>query len=328
MRRFCLFMGSIMLMLALAACDPMAVRPTPQVIVVTNTPTREPTPDASPTATPTRTPPPTLTPDYTPTPTPFPCESDGMLLEVDTYTVGTVRETLAYNVYVPPCYQESGVRFPVVYLLHNRESRHTQWLDLGIEDALNRGIRLGVLPPMIVVMPFYGNIGARDVFPPEDSFETVLLEELLPDVQTDLCVIENRDFRAIGGIDRGGFWAFSLALRFPDVFGAVGAHSGVFNERVPAPFNPLEIARNSTLLPDANLRIYLDNGAGDEESRGQQILSDRLAARRIAHTYVINPVGGHNNEYWTAQLSEYLAFYGEGWPRTYNELPSCLEPSP
>lgn len=326
MKQAWLIMVGLLLALTLSACDPMAVRPTPQVIIVTNTPTREPTPDASPTATPTRTPPPSPTPNYTPTPTPFPCEADGQLLTVDEYRVDSVRETLAYNIYVPPCYAESGRRFPVLYLLASNEEGYTQWLDLNIVEALDRGIRLGALPPMIVVMPSYGSIGVRDAFPPDPSFETVLIEELLPDVQADLCTVPERDYRALGGIDRGGFWAFSLGLRYPDLFSAIAAHSGVFNEEADAQFNPLEIARNSTLLPEANLRLYLDNGADDTQARNQQLLSDRLSARRIPHTYIINPVGGHDNAYWASRLSEYLAFYGETWPRNYDELPSCLEP--
>ncbi len=179
---------------------------------------------------------------------------------------------------------------------------------------------------MIVVMPSYGSVGVRDAFPPDPSFETVLIEELLPDVQADLCTVPERDFRALGGIDRGGFWALSIGLRYVELFSAVGAHSAVLNEDVTAQFNPLEIARNSTLLPETNLRIYLDNGADDTQAVNQQILSDRLSARRIPHTYIINPVGGHDNEYWASRLSEYLAFYGETWPRNYSELPSCLEP--
>jgi enterochelin esterase-like enzyme len=328
MRRFVPLLVLLILTLLLAACDPMAVRPTPQVVVVTDTPTPEPTPEFPPTATPTRTPPPTLTPDVTPTPTPFPCEEDGQLLTVDDYRPEIARENLPYVVYVPPCYAQSTRRFPVLYLLHARDARQQQWPDIGLAATLDRGIRLGSLPPMIVVMPYYGNIGARNAFPPDTSYETVLLEQFIPAVQTDFCTIETREQRAIGGIDRGAWWAFSLAFRYPEEFSAAGAHSGDFDENVPAPVDPLEVARNSTLLPSANLRLYLDNAASDAGSRQQQTLSDRLAARQIPHTYIINPLGGRDNEYWSAHLSEYLTFYGETWARNYADLPSCLEPSP
>lgn len=310
----------------LTACDPMAQRPTRQVIVVSLTATAAPTISATPSHT--RTLIPTETPDFTPTPTPFPCEDDGQILEISQYQSDAARENLPYHVYLPPCYAETQQRYPVLFLLHGLAERQSQWADLGIERELNQGIRLGILPPMIVVMPYYGNIGTRNRFPPDPSYETVLVEELLPRIELNFCVWEDRDYRAIGGISRGGFWAYSIAMRHPDLFSIAGSHSGVYPENIPAANNPLEIARNNTLLPEIDLRLYLDNGARDDAGISQQTLSDRLRTRAIPHTYIINPVGGHDADYWSAHISEYLDFYGETWPRNYSSLPSCLEPSP
>jgi enterochelin esterase-like enzyme len=312
----------------LIACDPMA--PQPVVIVVTAAPTLTPTQEATSTPIITRTPIPTETPDFTPTPTPFPCEEDGSLIELEMTSI-IAREDLAYNVYIPPCYQASLRRFPVLYLIHGLRERQIQWDNLGILNALNQGIRLGVLPPMIVVMPYYGVIGTNNTFPPDASYETVVLDELLPRVETDFCTINQRDFRAIGGISRGGFWAFTIALRHPDIFGIIGGHSAFFPDdltEVPAAFSPLDLARNSTLLPEANLRMYLDNAARDDAGLGQQVFSDRLTARSIPHTYIINTLGDHSNNYWSAHLGEYLEFYGRTWTKNYSSLPGCLEPSP
>lgn len=327
-RRFIFFVLCVLTPL-IAACDPMAPRATPQSIIVTMTWT--PTPSFTDTPVVTRTPAPTPTQDFTPTPTPFPCEEPGRIFDSGDNRSEIARENLPYDVYVPPCYRESSRRFPLVILLHGLGVRQTQWQDLGIVETLDQGIRLGVLPPMIVAMPYYANIGVRNTFPPDASYESVLLDELLPALQRDFCVYEDRDHRAIGGISRGGFWAYSLGLRFPDLFGSIGAHSGFFPDEggeVPPAYNPIDIARNSTLLPTANLRLYLDNAARDDAGITQKTLADRLGARGIPYTYIINTVGEHDNAYWSAHLSEYLAFYGENWPKNYNSLPSCLEPSP
>lgn len=317
---------------ALVACDPMAPQPTPYPVPVSPVPSLTPTPRATDTPTPTRTPEPTYTPELRPTATPFPCEVDhGQVILINDFRSTAARgENLRYRVYIPPCYQETQARFPVVILLHGMSYREQQWEDIGAVAALDQGIRLGALPPMILVMPYYGNIGQLNSFPPEMSYETVILEELLPAIQRDFCTWEHRDYRAIGGISRGGFWAYSLAFRHPDIFGIVGGHSAFFpnlNE-VPAAFNPLSIAQNSSLLPEANLRMYLDNGAADSASLSQQALSNRLEERSIPHTYTINTAGEHDNAYWSLHVSEYLAFYGKDWPRSYNVLPTCLQPSP
>jgi enterochelin esterase-like enzyme len=317
-------MAAVLLVLMLVACDPMApiAEPTSPPVTPSETPTRRP-----PTAT--FTPMPSVTPDVTATPTPFPCESDGEVVEIDDFRSETARETLPYRVYLPPCYANSLRRFPLVLLFATGAGRADEWVDLGLADTLNQGIRLGTLPPMVVVSADLGRLGDRDAFPPDRSAETIILDELMPELETGLCLIERRDFRAVGGLGRGAFWAFSVVFKQPDSFSIVAGHSAVFNNNVSAPHNPLEIARNSTLLTGANLRIYLDNGAQDQTSgNGSQLLSDRLTSRQIPHTYIINPVGEANDEYWQSHLSEYLEFYGRLWPRNYDLLPDCRQPSP
>lgn len=316
--------------LSLLGCDPLASQPTAQVIIVTAVPSV--TPSLTPTPVITRTPVPTLTPDLSPSATPFPCDEEaGQVIKFDKFASEISGENLRYRVYVPPCYQKSQARYPYTVLLHGASAKEDQWEKLGVVQALDQGFRLGVLPPMILVIPYWGSIGNNNTFDPDPSYEGVMLEELVPAIERDFCTWSNREHRAIGGISRGGFWAYEIALRHPDVFGIVGGHSAFFTEDltvVPPAFNPLEIALNSSFLTEANLRMYLDNGASDPAGVEEQLFSSRLTSRGIAHTYVVNPVGDHDETYWAAHVSEYLAFYGRTWPRNASELPSCLDPSP
>ncbi len=316
----------------LAACEAMSLAPiptqTPQVVVVTGVPTNTPIP--SPTPPFTRTPVATPTPISSPTPTPYPCtEEGGQMIPFDDFQSAVAGENLRYRVYIPPCYLETQKRFPYVILLHGMNSNELQWDEIGLDEALDQGIRLGSLPPMIVVMPYTGRIGNDNTFPPEPSYETVIMDELLPAIERDFCTWNDRDHRALGGISRGGFWAYSVGLRYPDVFGILGGHSATFDrDHAPPEFNPLDLALNAAFLDDTSMRMYLDNGASDPAGTNLQLFSSRLSSRGIAHTYVINPVGGHDEDYWTQHVEEYLSFYGRDWTRNMNELPSCLEPSP
>lgn len=316
--------------LVIVGCDPLSPIPTatPQVIVVTGE--VSPTPAQTATATPTRTPVPTPTPASSPTPTPFPCEEDsGQVLPVETFRSEVAGENLRYRVYVPPCYAQTQRRYPYTILLHGLNADETQWDELGVDEALDQGIRLGALAPMIVVMPYTGRIGNANNFPPDPSYETVLLDELIPAIESTFCTWSDREHRAIGGISRGGFWAFSVGLRHPDVFSILGGHSAYFDdENAPPAFNPLDLALNSSFLDDVTMRMYLDNAATDPAGEGLQLFSSRLSSRGIAHTYIINPVGEHNDDYWEAHMTEYLSFYTRDWQKNVSELPSCLEPSP
>jgi len=304
---------------------PLATR---QVMVVTAVPSQTPLPTLTPTFTPTLTPTPTAA--ATATPTPRPCLAEGGRIEAFRENLSpSVNENLRYRVYIPPCYQEAARRYPVTYLLHGASYRESQWEDIGAIRVLEQAMRLGTLGPMILVMPYTGNIGNTNTFPPQASYETVLLDELIPAIDRDFCTIRNRDHRAIGGISRGGFWAMSVALRHPDRFGAAGGHSAALDAtNAPPANNPLDLARNAPLLDDVPVRIYIDNGADDFAGLALQTFSNRLTDRQIAHTYSIFPTGGHDEDYWSSHVGEYLAFYGREWPTDLNDLPSCLEPSP
>jgi enterochelin esterase-like enzyme len=317
--------------LIFVGCEPIPLAmPTPEVIIITAVPSATPLP--TPTEAPTRTPIPTLTPVNSPTPTPPPCEEEtGQIVKIERFESVIAQENMRYWVYVPPCYTKTQRRYPVVWLIHGAAAREDQWETLGALTAADQGFRLGALPPMILVMPYVGSIGTNSTFPPDPAFESVVIEELLPALDRDFCTYANRDYRAIGGISRGGFWAYSIGLRHPDVFGIIGGHSAYFTEdlsEIPAPFNPLDLASNDANLPTNRQRLYIDNGAQDPSGRMIENFSTRLTERNIPHTYIINPVGDHDEQYWSAHVTEYLAFYGRNWPRNADELPSCLEPSP
>jgi S-formylglutathione hydrolase FrmB len=330
MKRHAFITLLLLLAVALIACDPLAPipTPTPQIIIVT--PEDTSTPIATNTPIPTSTPVATSTPEFTPTPTEIPCEEDaGQILPFDDFRSQVAGENLRYRVYIPPCYLQTQKRYPYVILLHGLQETELQWDEIGVDEALEQGMRLGVLGPMIVVMPYMGSIGTDNTFPPDPSYETYILDELVPAIERDFCTWNDRDHRAIGGISRGGFWAYSIAMRHPDVFGSAGGHSASFDpDNAPSAFNPLELALNATFLSEADLRMYLDNAASDPAGTNLELFSSRLSSRGIPHTYVIHPTGEHNDEYWAAHVSEYLSFYGEDWNRRTSDLPSCLEPSP
>ena len=315
---------------ALAACDTFAplAAPTPQVIVVTGQPTA--TPSATPTQAVTRTPIPSATAPSTPTATPYPCSEDGgQIIPFDDFESAVARETLPYRVYMPPCYLETQKRYPYVILMHGLQQDEAQWDTLGVAAVLNRGILSGDIAPTIVVMPYTGDVGNENAFPPEPSYETVVLGELIPAIERDFCTWNDRDHRAIGGISRGGFWAYSIGLRHPDLFATIGGHSAYFDrDNAPPEFNPLDLALSVNGLETDRVRMYLDNGASDIVGGGLELFSSRLSSRGVPHTYIINPVGGHDDAYWESHLAEYMAFYGRDWTVNIGELPSCLEPSP
>lgn len=301
---------------------PVPAEPLPTLFEI---PTQAPTTIPQPVA-------PSATPTITPTEVAC-AESEGQVVK-GSYPSQIAEQDVFYNIYLPPCYESSGKSYPVLYELHGlgEGMNYTQWDKLGLTAAADKAIAEGTLSPFIIVMPdgavFLpdGTVAhGMNYFSPGNSYEFMTLNELMPAIATRYCTWEDASARAIGGLSRGGFWAFEIGLRHPELFTAIGGHSASFYEdaAIPPTNNPMDLARDATGLE--NLRIYLDYGVSDYPwiQENVAIVSARLNQRGLDHTYIINPVGGHTEEYWAAHVGEYLAFYAENWPVDSANLPDC-----
>lgn len=340
----------------LGACEPLAPEQTPQYVVITGvspaaiaspiptSPVVETAPAGAAASTPdgapvnagasglVSTPVPSITPvppsTALPSATPYACEQTAGQVIQSSFVSAVAGGEVTYQMYLPPCFYESFKRYPYVVLLHGTGYDDSMWVDLGAAAVMDQGISKNTLPPMVLVMPDGGNVAEMNDEPNSTSYESMLLDELLPIVETDFCLWGSRPGRSIGGISRGGFWAFSIALRHPELFSAVGGHSPHFEVDNALPeTNPLDLAGRVS-LEKYPLRIYMDNAANDYVSANAIRMSDILRENGIEHKYLINPTGDHDTDYWSSHVAEYLSFYGQGWPFDVSALPSCLEPSP
>jgi enterochelin esterase-like enzyme len=308
----------------MAACEPLAPAPTPVVIVLSPTPTNPPSPTVTPRPTDTET---ALPPTETPTATPWVCsEKQGQILTLS-FNSKIAKTEVHYRAYLPPCYTETTRRYPYVILMHGSDADHTQWTEqLGVQNALEAGLAVKALPPMVLIMPEGGDLANTNTFRDGASWESLVITELMPEIEKNFCTWNAREGRAIGGISRGGFWAFEIAFRHPDLFGAIGGHSPFFDPQNALPaYNPLSLAKTVQFPPGGQPRIWLDLGKDDYARPNVEVFQKTLANRGIDPGYTMNPEGQHDGAYWAAHVAEYLAFYGQTWPRDPQDLPSCLQ---
>ena len=273
-------------------------------------PTAQPDPTATPlppTSTPTHVPPTVIPP--TPTATPLTCLTEPGTLE--TGEVATEGRPTAYTVYLPPCYgQFPDRRYPVLYLLNGQPFSvdpyppGEQWIRIGVPEAADELIHSGKAAPFIIVFPEdrYWNIqqGTR--------FGQYLLNDIMPHIDGHYRTLTDRAQRAIGGLSRGGGWAFQVCVDNPELFGSLGLHSAAF-------FNDDRLAfdRRVRELPlETWPRFYLDVGDNDLERDRNISLENLLTAFGIPHEWHLN-TGAHNEAYWSEHVMEYLQWYTEGW---------------
>lgn len=230
------------------------------------------------------------------------CAEAGTLAR-ETYHSAVSDRLRYFTLYLPPCYDWSETGYPLLMLLHGSKSDDSQWIRLGFIDALEAAIQSGAAPPMMLALPF-GDAIANENFFAAASYDALLLEQL-----DHLQARYRSDGRAaIGGISRGGFWAYHLGLRFPERFVAVGGHSAFFDPNHVEPrYNPLDLARTQALPSD--LRLWLDRGSIDFAADGTDRMHVILRQRAIEHQYVVYSAAEHNERAWSRNIADYLAFY-------------------
>lgn len=297
-------------MLAVMAC---AVATAPGFNPPHTPPTPEPTPtaSASPTATPTpepsATPAPTRFPTETPTPTPEACTDTQGVFERYQLLTPFLKGEFHFRMYFPPCYDDSGqTRYPVLYMLHGQTYNDDQWERLGIGEAADALIVSGEARPFLIVLPYETNTFA-DPYPP--GFGDAIAETLIAWIDAFHPTCPEQACRAIGGLSRGGAWAFLLALDHPGLFGSAGGHSMV-------PFGGLATRLSNQLRatpPEQFPRLWMDMGKGDLYLPDLRAYQELLTRVGVPHEYTLNP-GNHDETYWAEHVDDYLRWYAEGFP--------------
>jgi enterochelin esterase-like enzyme len=215
----------------------------------------------------------------------------------------------AYSAYLPPCYASSGNRFPVLYLLAGNIHDEDKWLELGLPDAANAAIMSNLIPPLLIIMPDGGWV-ANNTSGGPGSYESLILDELIPHIEGTYCASPVPEARAIGGLSRGGYWALEIAFRFPERFVSVGGHSAALLDTFAGPaLNPQFTALSNEL---GDLRIYLDIGSDDYLRTNTIRLHEDMRRAGVPHEWHLNE-GRHEDAYWAAHVSDYLSWYGIPW---------------
>ena len=137
-------------------------------------------------------------------------------------------------VYLPPDYEASNEKFPVVYLLTGFTGRGKMLLNdsafaPNLADRMNKLIGENKIKPMIVVMPdcftHYGGsqyINSRAT----GDYEDYLTQEIVPFVDENFRTINDKNSRAVMGKSSGGYGALIMAMRHSDLFGLACSTSG------------------------------------------------------------------------------------------------------
>jgi len=135
-------------------------------------------------------------------------------------------------VYTPANYNENTkTRFPVLYLQHGSFEDETGWAVQGKANLiLDNLIASKKATPMIVVMDNGYAYKPKDTNPrPESIFEEVVINEIIPMIDTKFRTIADREHRAIAGLSMGANQTMRIMMNNLETFSYYGGFSGTAN---------------------------------------------------------------------------------------------------
>jgi enterochelin esterase-like enzyme len=240
-----------------------------------------------------------------------------------------VGDEVSFYIYLPPGYQSSNKRYPVVYWLHGAYGR--PYSATPIVQRLDAAIREGTAPEMIVVscldptgLSMWTN--SKDGRLP---METLIIEELIPHVDVNYRTIANRRGRAIEGFSMGGYGSAYLGIKYRHLFSSVSVLAGAlhtpetFRERRRAIFDnvfsgdidyatersPWKIIERDASAVRGKIKMRIFVGADDgllEWNRNYHTLLDKLG---LEHEWGVVPNSPHDLEIlmqnWAGNFFDY-----------------------
>jgi enterochelin esterase-like enzyme len=234
----------------------------------------------------------------------------------------------SYTVYLPTGYESSGLRYPVLYLLHGNAQNHLDWVNSGhIQPTADALITAGEMPPAIIVMPDAGTTWFVDR---KEKMETAVIQDLIPDVQKTFHAIERREGRLIAGLSMGGFGALRFSLKYPEMFAAAALLSpAIYDPQPPensgarrvgvfgAPTFDMAVwqSLNYPSLWDAYLAkkmpvpMYINSGDDDDfliEADATKFYSLLRRNRQPAELRIVN--GAHNWAVWESTVGDAMRY--------------------
>lgn len=231
----------------------------------------------------------------------------GQIREVFFHSNSTNTERRAF-VYTPPGYDaDQEKRYPVLYLQHGWGENEYGWSVQGhagrIMDNL---IAEGKCKPFLIVMTYgmtnevrMGGLRNFDI----REFETVLVEELVPYIDTHFRTQTDQASRAMAGLSMGSMETRLITLKHLDKFSHIGLFSG-------ATISKEDVEATEGFKDKVSL-VFVSYGSkevsGGQARRGGNPAEsvEQLKSMGINAHYYLSPETAHEWQSWRRSLKEF-----------------------
>jgi enterochelin esterase-like enzyme len=230
------------------------------------------------------------------------------------YFAKSTGQTRRCFIYTPPGYDTNlTARYPTLYLQHGMGEDARGWPAQGrVGFILDNLSAEGKAKPMLVVMDDGGiTPGAmsgprRDGSPMFwDKFSQVLIEDIIPMIDSTYRTIPDREHRAIAGLSLGGTQTWEITQAHLDEFAWIGCFSAPFGfPAIPGGFNGLLGDRAAFAKQVKVLFISIGTAEGGMTAGGRNF-HQALEKAGIKHVYYESPGTAHEWQTWRRSLYKF-----------------------
>lgn len=153
------------------------------------------------------------------------------------------------SVYLPPSYYDSDKKYPVVYFMHGFSESASNYIN-KFKNSLDKQFQNGAKEFILVSVDGVNGLGGSFYAnsPVSGNWEDYVVKEVVATVDGELRTIADSKSRGMCGFSMGGYAAFNIPFKYPDVFSSFIA------------FSPGAIA-------DGDLKLALDSWKNDSHFR-------------------------------------------------------------
>lgn len=212
-------------------------------------------------------------------------------------------------VYTPPGYDNSTVKYPVLYLLHGGGEDQRGWATQGKANLiLDNLIAENKAKPMVIAMidGNMGNTGGIAGFNENalKAFERELKMGAIPFVESNFKVATDAKNRALAGLSMGGMQTLYAGIQNSELFSSLGVFSSGWWANNPTLSDPqYEYMKNNTAKINSNIKEFWISMGGKEDIAYEncKIMMAKFDQMGIKYKYS-EYSGGHSWPVWRHDL--------------------------
>ena len=225
----------------------------------------------------------------------------GQLKTINDFYIPQLKTKRRVWIYLPPDYENSQKRYPVLYmqdgqsLFDEKTAPLGSWsVDRTMEKLFNEKKTEGLI---IIAVDNAGKNRMREYNPWEDLggrgelYADFIANTLKPYVDDNFRTKPQREFTGIMGSSMGAYISAYIGLKYQDTFSKVGLLSPVFwlyTDQLRSFFEDLRITKS--------MKIYLSVGTKEsDEARSIQYLEETRSAYDVMGSKMIHSTGDNKN---------------------------------